>query len=62
MDLSAGPLELSDTGGTQTITGPTAELTISAGEGNIFQFDPVWPTTARAESGLLRRLFSAVPH
>ena len=40
MDLSEGPLELRDTGGTQTITGPTAELTISAGEGNIFQVDP----------------------
>ncbi len=39
MDLSDGPLELSDTAGTQTITGPTAELTISAGEGNMFQVD-----------------------
>ncbi len=40
MDLSDGPLELSDTGGTQTFTGPAAELTISAGEANIFQVDP----------------------
>ena len=40
MDLSDGSLELSDTGGTQTITGPTAELTISGAAGNIFQVDP----------------------
>ena len=40
MDLSDGPLELTDTSGTQTITGPSAELTISGGAGNIFQVDP----------------------
>ncbi len=39
MDLTGGPLELSDSDGTQTITGPAAELTISGGAGNIFQVD-----------------------
>ncbi len=38
--LSLGQLELSDTGGTQTITGPAAELTISGGRNSrVFQID-----------------------
>ena len=40
MDLSDGSLELSDAGRTQTISGPTAELTISGEAGDIFQVDP----------------------
>ena len=38
--LSLGQLELSDTGGTQTITGPAAEVTISGGgNSRVFQID-----------------------
>ena len=38
--LSLGQLELSDTGGTQTITGPAAGVTISGGgSGRVFQVD-----------------------
>ena len=38
--LSLGQLELSDTGGTQTITGPAAGVTISGGRsGRVFQID-----------------------
>ena len=38
--LSDGPLELSDTGGTQTITGPAAGVTISGGgTSRVFQVD-----------------------
>ncbi len=39
--LSGGQLELSDTGGTQTITGPAAGVTISGGgNSRVFQVDP----------------------
>ena len=38
--LSGGPLELEDTGGTQTITGPAAGVTISGGgSSRVFQVD-----------------------
>ena len=38
--LSGGQLELSDTGGTQTITGPAAGVTISGGgKSRVFQID-----------------------
>ncbi len=38
--LNSGPLELSDTGGTQTITGPAVGVTISGGElGRVFEVD-----------------------
>jgi hypothetical protein len=48
--LSGGQLELSDTGGTQTITGPTAGVTISGGGGSrVFQVDS---SVAASISGL----------
>lgn len=37
--LSGGQLELSDTGGTQTITGPAAGVTIGGGNSRVFQVD-----------------------
>ena len=46
--LTAGQLELSDTTGTETITGPAAGVTVNGGgPSRVFQVDPVSPRRSR---------------
>ncbi len=47
--LTAGPLELSNTSGLETITGPAAGVTISGGgTSGVFQVDAASPRPSRA--------------